>query len=55
MTETTRTPTHPVVWMILYAPFGALSGFTSVAQTFLANRQTVTGSPEECERLLGDS
>lgn len=28
--------------MILYAPFGALSGFISVAQTFLANRHGLT-------------
>lgn len=30
-----RTP-HPVVWTILYLPFGALSGFVTVALTFLA-------------------
>lgn len=33
----TRAP-HPVVWSILYFPFGALSGFVSVALTFLATR-----------------
>lgn len=27
---------HPVVWTILYLPFGALSGFVTVALTFLA-------------------
>ncbi|MDB4947061.1 MAG: hypothetical protein JWP97_6595 [Labilithrix sp.] len=29
---------HPVVWTILYMPFGALSGFVSVALTFLATK-----------------
>ena len=29
---------HPVVWTILYLPFGALSGFVSVALTFLATK-----------------
>ncbi|MBN8537075.1 MAG: MFS transporter [Deltaproteobacteria bacterium] len=29
---------HPVVWLILYIPFGALSGFVGVALTFLATR-----------------
>lgn len=30
-----RAP-HPVIWTILYVPFGALSGFIQVALTFLA-------------------
>ncbi len=30
-----RSP-HPVVWTILYVPFGALGGFVSIALTFLA-------------------
>jgi MFS family permease len=29
---------HPVVWTVLYIPFGALGGFISVALTFLATR-----------------
>lgn len=29
---------HPVVWSILYLPFGALSGFVTVALTFLATK-----------------
>ena len=27
---------HPIVWTVLYLPFGALGGFVSVALTFLA-------------------
>lgn len=30
---------HPIVWLLLYLPFGALSGFVSVALTFLASKQ----------------
>lgn len=33
-----RPPPHPVVWTVLYVPFGALSGFVTVALTFLATR-----------------
>lgn len=33
-----RAP-HPVVWAILYLPFGALSGFVTVALTFLATER----------------
>lgn len=33
-----RTPPHPIVWTILYFPFGALGGFITVALTFLATR-----------------
>ena len=36
MTE--RRVPHPVVWTLLYFPFGALGGFVSVALTFLATR-----------------
>lgn len=36
MTE--QPPPHPVVWAILYIPFGALSGFVQVALTFQATR-----------------
>lgn len=32
-----KTP-HPVVWTILYLPFGAFSGFVGVGLTFLATR-----------------
>ncbi len=32
-----RAP-HPIVWTILYLPFGALSGFVQVALTFLATK-----------------
>jgi MFS family permease len=31
-----RTAPHPSVWLLLYLPFGALSGFVSVALTFVA-------------------
>lgn len=37
MSTATRAP-HPVVWTILYVPFGALSGFITVALTFLATK-----------------
>jgi PAT family beta-lactamase induction signal transducer AmpG len=33
----TRAP-HPVVWTVLYLPFGALGGFVGVALTFLATQ-----------------
>jgi MFS transporter, PAT family, beta-lactamase induction signal transducer AmpG len=33
-----RQGPHPVVWTILYLPFGALSGFVTVALTFLATK-----------------
>jgi MFS transporter, PAT family, beta-lactamase induction signal transducer AmpG len=33
-----RAP-HPVIWLLLYLPFGALSGFVTVALTFLASKQ----------------
>jgi MFS transporter, PAT family, beta-lactamase induction signal transducer AmpG len=33
----TRQP-HPIVWLILYIPFGALGGFVTVALTFLATQ-----------------
>ncbi|MCK6503289.1 MFS transporter [Myxococcota bacterium] len=33
-----RPPPHPVVWSVLYLPFGALGGFVTVALTFLATR-----------------
>lgn len=29
---------HPIIWLILYIPFGALGGFVSVALTFLATQ-----------------
>jgi len=32
-----RAP-HPLVWLILYVPFGAFSGFVTVALTFLATQ-----------------
>ena len=34
---TTAAP-HPVVWLILYLPFGALGGFVQIALTFLATQ-----------------
>ena len=37
-TEPIPVVPHPVVWTILYLPFGALGGFVSVALTFLATR-----------------
>ncbi len=30
---------HPIVWTVLYLPFGALGGFVSVALTFLATER----------------
>ncbi len=38
MTTAKRAP-HPVVWTILYLPFGAFSGFVTVALTFLATKK----------------
>lgn len=38
MTNPSRPLPHPVVWTILYFPFGALGGFVTVALTFLATR-----------------
>lgn len=35
---THRPAPHPVIWTILYLPFGALSGFVTVALTFLATQ-----------------
>lgn len=32
-----RNP-HPIIWLILYIPFGALGGFITVALTFLATQ-----------------
>lgn len=32
------TVAHPVVWTVLYLPFGAMSGFVGVALTFLATK-----------------
>lgn len=29
---------HPVIWLILYIPFGALGGYVSVALTFMATK-----------------
>ncbi|MCK6598503.1 MAG: MFS transporter [Bdellovibrionaceae bacterium] len=38
-TTTKASPTfHPVLWLILYIPFGALGGFVGVALTFLATQ-----------------
>ena len=33
-----KTVRHPIVWTILYLPFGALGGFVGVALTFLATK-----------------
>ncbi len=38
MAAETRPAPHPIVWTILYLPFGALSGFVQVALTFLATQ-----------------
>jgi PAT family beta-lactamase induction signal transducer AmpG len=35
--ESPKAP-HPFVWTVLYLPFGALSGFVTVALTFLATK-----------------
>lgn len=37
MSPPARVP-HPVVWTVLYFPFGALGGFVTVALTFLATK-----------------
>lgn len=37
-------PPHPVVWLILYLPFGALGGFVSVALTYLATQHGLSVS-----------
>jgi len=37
-TTPARSGPHPVVWLILYIPFGALGGFVTVALTFLATQ-----------------
>lgn len=37
-TKTQHRQPHPIVWLILYIPFGALGGFVSVALTFLATQ-----------------
>jgi len=36
--ESAARQPHPIVWLILYIPFGALSGFVTVALTFLATQ-----------------
>lgn len=36
--QVTHRPPHPVVYTVLYFPFGALGGFITVALTFLATR-----------------
>jgi MFS transporter, PAT family, beta-lactamase induction signal transducer AmpG len=33
-----RSGPHPIVWTVLYLPFGALAGFVTVALTFLATK-----------------
>lgn len=38
MSEPVRQPFHPIVWTILYFPFGALGGFVSFPLTFLATQ-----------------
>jgi MFS transporter, PAT family, beta-lactamase induction signal transducer AmpG len=30
---------HPLVWLVLYLPFGALTGFVSIALTFVATKE----------------
>lgn len=36
-TANVKSP-HPLVWMVLYIPFGALGGFVSIGLTFLASQ-----------------
>lgn len=36
--QSATRPPHPIVWLILYIPFGALGGFVTVALTFLATQ-----------------
>lgn len=36
MSSARSTVSHPAIWMVLYIPFGAVSGFITVALTFLA-------------------
>lgn len=38
MSATRATVAHPIVWTVLYLPFGAMSGFVNVALTFLATQ-----------------
>jgi len=38
MSGARSTVFHPVVWMVLYLPFGAVTGFVTVALTFLATK-----------------
>jgi PAT family beta-lactamase induction signal transducer AmpG len=37
-----RSVPHPVVWTLLYLPFGAMSGFVSVALTYLGTKHGLT-------------
>lgn len=37
--EPSRKAPHPIVWAILYLPFGALSGFVTIGLTYLATEQ----------------
>jgi PAT family beta-lactamase induction signal transducer AmpG len=37
-----RSVPHPVVWSLLYLPFGAMSGFVSVALTYLGTKHGLT-------------
>ena len=39
--DTLKSP-HPIVWLILYIPFGALGGFVSIALTFLATKNGIS-------------
>lgn len=37
-----RTPIHPVVWLLLIVPFGAVGGFTGVVLAYLATLRGLT-------------
>ena len=36
-----RSRVHPIVWLILFLPFGATSGFVQVTIGFLAKQQGI--------------
>jgi hypothetical protein len=38
MAERRVTVSHPVVWTVLYLPYGAMFGFVNVALTYLATK-----------------
>ena len=39
--EAARRPIHPSIWMLLFLPFGATSGFVSVTIGYLAKQEGI--------------